>query len=57
MSQGIAIERQNYLSQCMTSIEMQNIQNVWQKVVNRGLFECGKILAETALEVKSIIIL
>ncbi|KHJ93828.1 hypothetical protein OESDEN_06254 [Oesophagostomum dentatum] len=50
MSEGIAIQRNVYLRQCMTPFEMADIRSKWEKIVEYGLQEAGEILCETAIQ-------
>ncbi|KAL6742423.1 hypothetical protein Aduo_015573 [Ancylostoma duodenale] len=50
MNEGIAIQRNVYLRQCMTSPEMEGIRSKWETVVEFGLVEAGEILCDKAIE-------
>ncbi|VDM57175.1 unnamed protein product [Angiostrongylus costaricensis] len=49
MGEGIAIQRNTYLRECMTSAEILDIRSKWEKIVKFGLQEAGEILCETAI--------
>uniref|UniRef100_A0A1I7XNU2 GLOBIN domain-containing protein n=1 Tax=Heterorhabditis bacteriophora TaxID=37862 RepID=A0A1I7XNU2_HETBA len=51
VSDGIAIQRNTYMKQCMTLTEMEDIRAKWEKVTEFGLLEAGEILCETAFKI------
>lgn len=51
MGNGIATQRQVYLAQCMTSIEMRYIRKMWDQVKNFGLHKAGMVCTKAALKV------
>ncbi|KAI6200197.1 hypothetical protein M3Y96_00707400 [Aphelenchoides besseyi] len=50
MSIGISNQRQLYLTQCTTAIEMENVREMWMKVKESGLTKNGTIVTTTALK-------
>ncbi|CAI4220977.1 unnamed protein product [Auanema sp. JU1783] len=49
MSEGISIQRNTYLKQCMTGQEIDYIRKRWISVTEFGLLETGRQLCEIAL--------
>ncbi|KAK6754327.1 hypothetical protein RB195_013370 [Necator americanus] len=50
MGEGIAIQRNIYLRQCMTSSEILDIRSKWERIVEYGLQDAGKIMCTKAIQ-------
>ncbi|KAI1720451.1 GLoBin related [Ditylenchus destructor] len=51
MGYGISLQRQIYLTQCVTPSEMKTVRAMWDKVKqNQDMLSCGEEVASTALK-------
>ncbi|KAK5968661.1 GLOBIN domain-containing protein [Trichostrongylus colubriformis] len=50
IGEGIAIQRNTYLRECMTPNEMIDIRSKWEKIIDFGLPEAGEIVCERAIK-------
>ncbi|KJH48112.1 hypothetical protein DICVIV_05818 [Dictyocaulus viviparus] len=50
IGEGVAIQRNTYLRECMTSTEIANIRSKWEHIVAFGMQEAGEILCKTAIK-------
>ncbi|XGW02656.1 hypothetical protein V3C99_014584 [Haemonchus contortus] len=56
IGEGIAIQRNTYLQECMTPLEIDGIRSKWRKIGEFGLQEAGEIVCERAIQSYTMLI-
>uniref|UniRef100_A0A914YE93 Globin family profile domain-containing protein n=1 Tax=Panagrolaimus superbus TaxID=310955 RepID=A0A914YE93_9BILA len=50
IGQGIAIQRQNYMTECVTKAEISNVKAQWEKIIEEyGIKEAGEAVTKEAM--------